>query len=258
MRCCDTLASAQPLSFPWSSRLRRHRISVDDYVEFRRRRGELRTHPSRRSLSRLLATAQELGHAIEASEPALLVPIARGGIEDPFVNDNDLSIATLRHKFHGDPLNRPEEDGLTHACAAIHQEMTFKAPQAKVFDALINADEFDAITRLSDAVTLVTATNAKPTSISRDVGGTFTLFGGYVTGRNVEIVPYEKLVQVWRAGSWPAGDYSIAKFVLIANGPETRLVFDHRGFPDGEGTHLAAGWRRHYWEPLARYLAPRP
>jgi hypothetical protein len=31
----------------------------------------------------------------------------------------------------------------------------------------------------------------KPTEISREVGGAFTLFGGYIIGRHVELVPNE-------------------------------------------------------------------
>jgi activator of HSP90 ATPase len=147
------------------------------------------------------------------------------------------------------------QDGLTRMSEAIHQEIIFKAARSKVFEALMNSHQFDAITRLSDAATLLTAANAKPTAISQEVGGSFTLFGGYVTGRNVEIVPDERLVQVWRAGSWPQGCHSIVRFVLTANDTETRLALDHRGFPDGQGVHLAPGWHSHYWEPMTKFLA---
>jgi activator of HSP90 ATPase len=146
-------------------------------------------------------------------------------------------------------------DGLTYTAEAIHQEIAFNAPRSRIYQALTSSEQFDAITRLSDGLALVTAAGAKPTSISREVGGPFTLFGGYITGRNLELLDDERLVQGWRAGSWRAGDYSIVEFVLVANGPETNLVFDHRGFPAGEGTHLARGWYAHYWEPLSKYLA---
>jgi len=157
-------------------------------------------------------------------------------------------------------VDRPKRvgpDGLTHTAEAIHQEITFKASPHAVYEALLSSQQFDAITRLSDAVTLVTAADAKPTSISREVGGALTLFGGYITGRNLELLRDERLVQSWRAGSWSAGDYSIVRFVLVANGTDTNLVFDHRGFPEGQGQHLARGWYTHYWEPLAKYLAQR-
>jgi activator of HSP90 ATPase len=157
-------------------------------------------------------------------------------------------------------VDRPKQvdpDGLTHISEAIHQEITFKAPRHAVYEALMNSQQFDAITRLSDAVTLVTASDAKPTSISREVGGPFTLFGGYITGRNLELFGDERLVQSWRAGSWSVGNYSIAKFVLAANGAGTALVLDHQGFPEGQGKHVARGWYTHYWEPLSKYLAQR-
>jgi activator of HSP90 ATPase len=149
----------------------------------------------------------------------------------------------------------PGIDGLTHTAEAIHQEITFKAAPHRVYEALLSARQFDAVTRLSEARALLTAADAKPTSISREVGGAFTLFGGYITGLNLELVAEQRLVQSWRAQSWAAGDYSIVKFALAARGADTMLVFDHQGFPQGAGQHLARGWYTHYWDPLAQYLA---
>ena len=146
-------------------------------------------------------------------------------------------------------------DGLTRTSEAIHQEIAIKAGRGAVYKALTDSRQFDAITRLSDAISLVTAPAAKPTSINRAAGGAFTLFGGYITGWNLELVRDERLVQAWRVGNWKAGDYSIARFELVAEGAQTRLVFDHRGFPEGAGAHLASGWHTHYWEPLLRFLA---
>jgi activator of HSP90 ATPase len=146
-------------------------------------------------------------------------------------------------------------NGLTHTSEAIHQEVNFTARCRRVYAALTSTPQFDALTRLSDAVSLLTAPNAQATFISPEVGGPFTLFGGYVTGRHLQMVPGERLVQAWRAGSWRESDYSVVKFVLVEKGPACHLVFDHRGFPEGEGAHLAHGWRVHYWEPLAKLLA---
>ncbi len=150
---------------------------------------------------------------------------------------------------------RDEGNGLTHSSEAIHQQVTFKGGCQRVYAALTSTQQFDALTRLSDAVSLLTAPDAQATFISPEVGGRFTLFGGYVTGRHLEMQPAKRLVQAWRAGSWRAGSYSVVSFVLKDKGPDCDLVFEHRGFPDGQGTHLADGWRVHYWEPLARLLA---
>ena len=145
-------------------------------------------------------------------------------------------------------------DGLSHSSESIHQEVTFKASRRQVYEALTSARQFAALTRLSDAVTLVTAPGAKATTISREVGGSFTLFGGYITGRHLEMMPDERLVQAWRAGGWKAGDYSIVKFALATEGAGCRLVLDHRGFPEGQGASLASGWGVHYWEPMTKLL----
>ena len=68
-------------------------------------------------------------------------------------------------------------------------------------------------------------------------------------------MPNQRIVQAWRAGNWPPGIYSIAKFELVEQGSGTRIVFDHTGFPKGDAEALASGWKAHYWEPLAKLLS---
>ena len=146
-------------------------------------------------------------------------------------------------------------DGLSGSSQSIHQEVIFSASCQRVYQALTSASQFDALTRLSDAANRLTAPGAQATAISAEVGGAFTLFGGYITGRHLQMVQDERLVQAWRTGSWNAGEYSIVNFSLARAADACKLVFDHRGFPDGEGASLAHGWRVNYWIPLARLLA---
>ena len=40
--------------------------------------------------------------------------------------------------------------------------------------------------------------------------------------------------EAWRAKTWPAGKYSLARFELRAEGDQTRLVFDHDGFAEAD------------------------
>jgi len=94
-----------------------------------------------------------------------------------------------------------------------------------------------------------------PTIIDAQPGGAFSFFGGYVTGRNVELVPDVRIVQAWRAGSWDEGLYSVTHFVLEERGATTHLAFDHAGFPNAEAAHLAKGWHENYWQPLAKVFA---
>jgi activator of HSP90 ATPase len=143
-------------------------------------------------------------------------------------------------------------DEVSHTCEAIHQEVIFKTDRKRVYDALTDAKQFNKVVQLSAAGMSL---GNVPTEISREEGGTFSLFGGHILGRHVELVPNERLVQAWRVSNWNPGVYSIAKFALAEQGPATKLIFDHTGFPDGQGQHLAEGWKSNYWEPLQKYLA---
>ena len=149
---------------------------------------------------------------------------------------------------------RAEIEEISHTAESIHQETLFKASRKRVFDALTDTLQFDKLTQLGTG-TNTAALGNKPTAISRELGGSFTLFGGHIVGRQIELVPNERIVQGWRVVDWAPGIYSIAKFDLVEQGSGTRLVFDHTGFPQGLGKHLADGWKTHYWQPLEKFLA---
>jgi activator of HSP90 ATPase len=138
---------------------------------------------------------------------------------------------------------------VSHTAESIHQEPVFKASRKRVYEALTDATQFTKVTEFSSVK------NAPPAEISREAGGSFSCFGGHIVGRHVELVPNQRIVQVWRVVVWDEGVYSIAKFELKEQGSETRIVFDHTGFPNGQGEHLAAGWKANYWEPLEKFLA---
>ncbi len=147
----------------------------------------------------------------------------------------------------------PEE--ISHSAESIHDEVAFKASRKRVYEALTDAAQFHKVVLLGKAAATGMIAVKSPAEISRDPGGAFAVFGGYVTGRHIELVPGERIVQAWRNGSWKPGIYSIAKFELMEDAAGTRLIFDHTGFPIGEAQHLAEGWRINYWEPLAKFLA---
>jgi activator of HSP90 ATPase len=145
-------------------------------------------------------------------------------------------------------------DFISTAAESIHQERVFRASRNRIYDALTDAPQFAKIVELSGAMQSMPP-GTKAAEISREVGGAFTIFGGHIVGRQVELVPNQRIVQAWRVVDWKPGDYSIAKFDLIEQGVQTKIVFDHKGFPQGTAEHLASGWEEHYWEPLRRFLA---
>lgn len=126
--------------------------------------------------------------------------------------------------------------------SSIHQELTFTAAPSRVYALLVDSKTFASMT-------------GAPANGEAAEGATFSAFGGHVTGRQIELVPDTRVVQAWRAKTWPEGVYSIARFELRAEGSGTKLVFDHDGFPEDMKEHLAKGWQANYWEKIAKHLA---
>jgi activator of HSP90 ATPase len=133
-----------------------------------------------------------------------------------------------------------KEDG-SDKSIALHQEVDFKVAAQRIYEALLDAKQFSAF-------------SGAPATINRETGGAFSLFGGHIIGRNVELTPNQRIIQAWRVVTWDDGIYSIARFELKAQGAGTHLIFDHTGFPAGKKEHLAEGWKENYWGKLEKYL----
>ena len=152
------------------------------------------------------------------------------------------------------PVFADANDQVSHTAEAIHQERLFKAAPKRVYEALTVTNQFDQLTHdLMQSAAM--SKMQKPTVISPHVGGAFALFGGYIVGRHIELVPNELIVQAWRVGSWDRGIYSVIRFQLTEEGAGTKIIFDHAGFPKGQAEHLASGWQEHYWDPLEKFLS---
>jgi uncharacterized protein YndB with AHSA1/START domain len=121
-------------------------------------------------------------------------------------------VAIAAEAFAADSPNaQPDDrDEVSHASEAIHQEVVFKASRARIYEALTDSKQFDKMIEIS-GVMRGTSLGNKPTEISREVGGSFTLFGGHIIGRHIELVREERIVQAWRVINWDPGVYSIAK-----------------------------------------------
>jgi activator of HSP90 ATPase len=144
---------------------------------------------------------------------------------------------------------------VTHTVDVIHQEVSFKARRRRVYAVLTDAHEFQEVVALSGAVASGKVRTNIPARIGREPGAAFSIFGGFVGGRIIELVPDTRLVQAWRPQDWPPGVYSIVKFELVDQGAGTLLVFDQAGFPASDADQLAQGWKMNYWQPMAKVLA---
>lgn len=146
-------------------------------------------------------------------------------------------------------MSQDPNTGVPLRSITIHQEVDFKASPERLYEVLLDSNQFSEFSALSSS-----EFSAKSAKIDKAVGGAFSLFDGHIIGRNIELIPNKRIVQAWRVVDWPAGVYSIVKFELNSQGSGTHLVFDHTGFPEKWRDHLAAGWQSHYWDLLAKYL----
>jgi activator of HSP90 ATPase len=137
---------------------------------------------------------------------------------------------------------------ISRTAESILQEILLKANRKRVYEALTDAEQFTKVMGLSKF------SGGPAAMISREAGGPFSLFGDHIVGRHIELVPNVRLVQAWRAASWEPGNYSIVRFDLKEQGNQTKIVFEHTGFPMGLAEHLLEGWNSNYWEPLRKYL----
>jgi activator of HSP90 ATPase len=150
-------------------------------------------------------------------------------------------------------VEAPAGGGISRSGESIHQEPVFDADRARLYAALTETKQFDKVVQLSSA--MQGRASKPPTELSPNEGGAFALFGGYITGRQVQLKQNELIVQAWRSASWGPGLYSIARFQLKDHGAGSMILFDHVGFPNGEAQNLAAGWQANYWTPLAKLLS---
>lgn len=126
---------------------------------------------------------------------------------------------------------------------AIRQEYKIKAPIGEVWKALTDPRYIESW-------------GGGTAKMSDKTGFEFSLWGGDVHGKNIEVVPNKKLVQEWFGGNWDKA--SIATFSLSSKEDQTTIEFTHTDVPDSECKDIEQGWHDYYLGPLKEYLEKAP
>jgi activator of HSP90 ATPase len=124
---------------------------------------------------------------------------------------------------------------------SLHMEVPMKASAERLYDTLLDAKQFGRFSRAA-------------AEIEPKAGGAFSLFDGQIVGRNIELIPGQRIVQAWRPTHWDEGVYSIVRFEFRPQGSGIMTILDHIGFPRGDYDHLLWGWNAHYFQPLNEFL----
>ena len=125
----------------------------------------------------------------------------------------------------------------------IRQTVTFKASPHEMFEALMDSKKHSKFT------------GGKAT-VSRKVSGEFSIFGGGLYGKNLELKKDKKIVQAWacKMKGWPKNHFSTAIFTLAKTKSGTKLVFVQTGVPSGCYVEIKQGWFDYYWKPMKEML----
>jgi len=124
----------------------------------------------------------------------------------------------------------------------IRQRVVVPAMPAEVYEAFVDAKKHSAFT------------GSKATSDAR-VGGEFTAWDGYISGKNLLLEKGKRIVQEWTTTEWPAGfppSRLELTFKKATGGTEILMV--HSGVPAELADDVAEGWKEFYWEPLKKYF----
>ena len=124
----------------------------------------------------------------------------------------------------------------------IKQTYQINSSIDKVWEALVNPK-------------IVNAWGGGPAKMDAKVGSKFSLWGGDIHGKNIEVVKNKKLVQDWYGGEWDEPSKLI--FNLTAQDGKTQLELVQENVPDKEYQDISDGWQDYYIGPMKAYLEKR-
>jgi uncharacterized protein YndB with AHSA1/START domain len=96
-----------------------------------------------------------------------------------------------------------------------------------------------------------------PAKVSARVGGKFSAWDEYITGKNLKMVRGKKLVQEWRTTEWPddSTPSSILDITLRPTSKGTELKMVHSKIPSRElAKSYDEGWYTAYWNPMKEHF----
>ena len=126
---------------------------------------------------------------------------------------------------------------------SFEQEIIIKSQPHEIYEVLMDSKKHSKLTE-------------GKAKISREIGGSFSVFEGSLSGKNVELIQDKKIVQTWRSNgeNWPNGYYSTITLILEPIDQGTLIKFNHVDIPEASYESVKEGWDTYYWEPLKELL----
>jgi activator of HSP90 ATPase len=124
----------------------------------------------------------------------------------------------------------------------IRQKVIIEADPEEVYEAYVNPKKHAEFT-------------GSPATGKAKVGGKFTAWDGYISGKYLVLEEGKRVVQEWKTTDWPAGyPPSLVELTLKEKGRKTELEMIHSNTPAEKAEEYAQGWKDYYWKPLKEYF----
>jgi activator of HSP90 ATPase len=132
--------------------------------------------------------------------------------------------------------------GLAMKKETIKQKITVPAKPIEVYEAFVDPRKHSAFT------------GSKATGAGK-VGGKFTAWDGYISGKFLELEKGKRIVQEWITTEWPK-DFPPSRFELTFKETEggTEISMIHSDVPQEQAEDIKEGWNEFYWKPLKEYF----
>jgi activator of HSP90 ATPase len=131
---------------------------------------------------------------------------------------------------------------MSKATKTIRQRQFIPAKPVDVYDAFLDAKKHAAFT-------------GSKASCSARVGGRFTAWDGYISGKNLKLEKGKRIMQEWRTTEWPRGyPPSILELTFREIKGGTELTMIHSRVPAEQTASYKQGWIDAYWKPLKQYF----
>ena len=90
--------------------------------------------------------------------------------------------------------------------------------------------------------------------VSDKVDGTFSAWDGYIEGKNIELIPFNKIVQLWRTAEFKENEIdSTIELTLEETNGSTLITLVHSNLSEA-GEQYIEGWKDNYFTPMAMYF----
>lgn len=128
---------------------------------------------------------------------------------------------------------------------SIKVSAVFPVSAERLYTAWLNSGEHSAFT-------------GGGAEVDNRVGGSFSAWDGYITGKNIELEPYKRILQSWRTSDFPEESIDSKLEIIFEEAKgKTKITLKHTDIPEGQGDEYKRGWNDFYFEPMKEYFGKK-